>query len=89
MANLRNTAFRAGLETLYFSGAHRVLSTFCGGVGLIFTLHHVRPARKDRFQPNRLLEITPQFLGGTIARLRKRGIDLIGMDELQIGRAHV
>lgn len=82
MANLRNTAFRAGLETLYFSGAHRVLSSFCGGVGLIFTLHHVRPARKDRFQPNRLLEITPRFLEGTIERLRKRGIDLIGMDEV-------
>jgi peptidoglycan/xylan/chitin deacetylase (PgdA/CDA1 family) len=82
MANLRNSIFRAGLETLYFSGAHRVLSTFYGGVGLIFTLHHVRPARKDRFQPNRLLEITPQFLEGTIERLRKRDVDLVSMDEL-------
>jgi len=81
MASLRNTVFRAGLETLYFSGAHRVLSTLCGGVGLVFTLHHVRPARKDRFQPNRLLEVTPHFLEGTILRLRKRGIDLVGMDE--------
>src|SRR5262249_29247040 len=82
MANLRNTVFRAGLESLYFTGAHRVLSPLYGGVGLIFTLHHVRPARKGRFQPNRLLEITPQFLEGTIERLRKRGVDLVSMDEL-------
>jgi peptidoglycan/xylan/chitin deacetylase (PgdA/CDA1 family) len=82
MSNLRNTVFRAGLESLYFSGVHRVLSPIYGGVGLIFTLHHVRPARKDRFQPNRLLEITPQFLEGTIKRLRRRGVDLVSMNGL-------
>jgi peptidoglycan/xylan/chitin deacetylase (PgdA/CDA1 family) len=82
MPNLRNAAFRAGLETLYFTGAHRVLSPLWGGVGLIFTLHHVRPARKGRFQPNRLLEVTPEFLEGTILRLKKRGVDLVGMNEL-------
>jgi peptidoglycan/xylan/chitin deacetylase (PgdA/CDA1 family) len=82
MANFRNAVFRAGLETLYFSGAHRVLAPLLGGVGLILTLHHVRPARRGRFQPNRLLEITPEFLEGTILRLRQRGIDLVGMDEV-------
>jgi peptidoglycan/xylan/chitin deacetylase (PgdA/CDA1 family) len=82
MANLRNTVFRAGLETLYFSGAHRVLRPLLGGVGMILTLHHVRPRRKARFQPNRLLEITPQFLEGAIKRLRRRGVDLVSMDEL-------
>ena len=82
MANLRNSVFRAGLETLYFSGAHRALAPFCGGVGLIFTLHHVRPARKDSFQPNRLLEITPQFLEGAIERLRARGVELVTMNEV-------
>ena len=82
MPNLRNAVFRTGLETLYFSGAHRALAPLTGGVGLIFTLHHVRPAKKGRFQPNRLLEVTPEFLGKTIERLRKRGIDLIGMNEL-------
>jgi peptidoglycan/xylan/chitin deacetylase (PgdA/CDA1 family) len=82
MANLRNTVFRAGLETLYFSGAHRFLAPVYGGVGLIFTLHHVRPARKGSFQPNKLLEVTPQFLEGTIRRLRKRGVDLVSMDEV-------
>lgn len=82
MPNLRNAAFRAGLETLYFSGAHRALSPLCSGVGLILTLHHVRPARRDRFQPNRLLEVTPEFLEGAIVRLRKRGVDLVSMDEV-------
>ncbi len=82
MANLRNSVFRAGLETLYFSGAHRALAPLCGGVGLIFTLHHVRPARKESFQPNRLLEITPQFLESVIERLRARGVELVSMNEV-------
>jgi len=82
MPNLRNAAFRAGLETLYFTGAHRMLKSLYGGVGVIFTLHHVRPRRKDRFQPNRLLEITPKFLEGVILRLKRRRVDLVSMDEL-------
>ena len=53
---------RAGLETLYFSGAHMLLKPLFGGVGVILTLHHVRPPRLDGFQPNRLLEIEPAFL---------------------------
>ena len=41
-----------------------------GGVGAILTLHHVRPARSDRFQPNQLLEVTPKFLERLIAAAR-------------------
>ena len=39
-----------------------LLRPLLGGVGAILTLHHVRPARPDRFQPNRLLEVTPEVL---------------------------
>jgi peptidoglycan/xylan/chitin deacetylase (PgdA/CDA1 family) len=79
---LRNAVFRTALETLYFSGAHVLLRPLLGGVGSILTLHHVRPARPDRFQPNRLLEITPKFFERVIRRLRRSGVDLVSLDEL-------
>jgi peptidoglycan/xylan/chitin deacetylase (PgdA/CDA1 family) len=82
MPDLRNAVFRTGLEALYFSGAHRVLRPLYGGVGAIFTLHHVRPQPRDRFQPNRLLEIEPHFLESVIVRLRRRGVDIVSLDEL-------
>jgi hypothetical protein len=62
MASLKQTIIRGGLESLYFSGAHWALKPFVGGIGVILTLHHVRPPRPDRFQPNRILEVTPRFL---------------------------
>jgi hypothetical protein len=49
------------MEALYFSGAHVLLRPWLGGVGAVMTLHHVRPPRRDAFQPNRLLEVNPDF----------------------------
>ena len=82
MAGLRQTIIRGGLESLYFSGAHAALKPFVGGVGVILTLHHVRPPRPGRFQPNRLLEITPRFLTRVVALLRRSGLDLVSLDEM-------
>ena len=82
MAGLRQTIIRGGLESLYFSGAHIVLRPFVGGVGAILTLHHVRPQRPDRFQPNRLLEVTPRFLTRVVKTLRRSRIDLVSLDEM-------
>ena len=81
MANLRKAAVRAGFGALYFSGAHRVLKPVTGGVGVVFTLHHVRPSRRGAYQPNRLLEVEPEFLEGVVNRLNARGIDLVSLDE--------
>jgi len=82
MPNLRQSAIRGGLDVLYLTGAHRMLKPLYGGVGIIFTLHHVRPQRTGHFQPNRFLEITPNFFEGAILHLKRRGIDLISMDEV-------
>ena len=82
MAGLRQTLIRGGLESLYFSGAHFALKPLFGGVGVILTLHHVRPPRRDRFQPNRLLEITPRFLSRVVQLLRRSGLDLVSLDEM-------
>jgi peptidoglycan/xylan/chitin deacetylase (PgdA/CDA1 family) len=81
MAGLREQIIRAGFEALYFSGAHTLLRHFVGGVGAILTLHHVRPARVDEFQPNGILEITPEFLEHLIVALRASDIDFVSLDE--------
>jgi peptidoglycan/xylan/chitin deacetylase (PgdA/CDA1 family) len=82
LPDLKKAMIRGGLETLYFSAAHLALRPFLGGVGVILTLHHVRPPRLDRFQPNRLLEVTPAFLEDVVRELRRMRIDLVGLDEM-------
>jgi peptidoglycan/xylan/chitin deacetylase (PgdA/CDA1 family) len=82
VAGLRQTIIRGGLESLYFSGAHVALKPFVAGVGAILTLHHVRPPRPDRFQPNRLLEVTPRFLRRVVKYLRRSRLDLVSLDEM-------
>jgi peptidoglycan/xylan/chitin deacetylase (PgdA/CDA1 family) len=82
VSDLKNTIIRTGMEALYFSGAHALLRPLIGGVGMIMTLHHVRPPRPDRFQPNRLLEVSPRFLEKLARRLRRSRLDLISLDEM-------
>jgi peptidoglycan/xylan/chitin deacetylase (PgdA/CDA1 family) len=79
---VKSTIIRSGFDTLYFSGAHLLLRPFFEGVGAIMMLHHVRPPRPDAFQPNRLLEVSPEFLSQTIAWLRGQDIDIVSLDEM-------
>ncbi|MGX1421440.1 peptidoglycan/xylan/chitin deacetylase (PgdA/CDA1 family) [Bradyrhizobium elkanii] len=81
MKQLRNTVIRAGMEALYFSGAHILLRPIFAGVGAIFMLHHVRPRRGDAFQPNHHLEVTPDFLRAMLTHLRALDVDVISIDE--------
>src|SRR6266571_4787555 len=81
MKMLRNTVVRAGLEALYFSGAHHLLRPIFAGVGAIFMLHHVRPSRDGEFQPNHHLEVEPEFLRAMLAHLRTLDVDIVSMDE--------
>jgi len=82
VAGHRNPMFKLALETLYFSGAHIALRPLLGGAGVILTLHHVRPPRPDRFQPNRLLEVTPRYFERVVERLRASSVDLVSLDEV-------
>jgi peptidoglycan/xylan/chitin deacetylase (PgdA/CDA1 family) len=84
MKQLRSNVIRAGLEALYFTGAHHLFRPIFSGVGSIFMLHHVRPSRDTPFQPNGHLEVTPDFLRAILAHLRARGIDILTMDELHL-----
>jgi peptidoglycan/xylan/chitin deacetylase (PgdA/CDA1 family) len=82
VAGLRQTIIRGGLESLFFTGAHYALKPFVGGIGVILTFHHVRPPRTERFQPNRLLEITPRFLTRMVKLLRRSRVDVVSLDEM-------
>lgn len=80
--SLRQAAIRVVLNMLYVSGAYRLARKRWEGVGLVLTLHHVRPARGDPFQPNRSLEVTPEFLDLTITGLRQQGVEFVSLDEV-------
>jgi peptidoglycan/xylan/chitin deacetylase (PgdA/CDA1 family) len=82
MKQFRNNVIRAGLEALYFTGAHHLLRPIFAGAGAIFMLHHVRPRREAEFRPNGHLEVAPDFLRAMLAHLRSRGVDIIPMDEV-------
>ena len=82
MKQFRNNVIRAGLEALYFTGAHHLMRPLFAGVGAIFMLHHVRPRGDADFQPNHHLEVTPEFLRLMLAHLRSHGIDIVTMDEV-------
>ncbi|MBX3515039.1 MAG: polysaccharide deacetylase family protein [Xanthobacteraceae bacterium] len=79
--NLRTAGIRMGLEALYFSGAFKLLGPLSSGIGAVFTMHHVRPARNDAFQPNALLEIDPEFLETLIEYLRYKKVDIVSLAE--------
>jgi peptidoglycan/xylan/chitin deacetylase (PgdA/CDA1 family) len=82
VSGLNQSIIRGGLESLYFSGAHVALRPLIGSVGAILALRHVRPSRPERFQPNRALEVTPQFFARMVRRLRQSRLDLISLDEM-------
>lgn len=79
---MRKAIIRTGLELLYFTGSHVLLRPYVGGIGMILTLHHVRPPRRDAFQPNRLLEVTPTFLEAAIEAIREAGVEFVSLDEM-------
>lgn len=58
-----------------------MLAPLTQGCGAVFMMHNVRPARTDAFQPNRHLEITPEFLRVAVERIRANGYEIISIDE--------
>lgn len=70
-----------GFAAIAATRADHWLAPFARGLGVILTLHHVRPWRERGFAPNRLLEITPDFLDRTIVMLRDTGFDIVSLDD--------
>ena len=78
---MKTAMMKAAMSGLYHTGAHRLLAPYTQGVGVIFTLHHVRPEldRPDDFAPNRILEVTPDFLDAVLDQVQEAGLDVVSL----------
>jgi hypothetical protein len=73
---------RQALLALHASGAHRVAPDALRGMGAIFMLHRVREPDADTgFAPNRILEVTPDFLDAAIRQVQASGYVCLSLDE--------
>jgi len=81
MAGMKTTMVKAVMSGLYHSGAHRLIAPYTQGAGMIFTLHSVKPYRDKAFAPNRILEVTPDFLSGVLDQVEESGLDVVSLHE--------
>ncbi len=79
---LKHRAISAGFTGIAALGADRWLAPIARGRGVILMFHHVRPPRDDPFQPNALLEITPDFLDRVLTLAARHGYEFVGLDEV-------
>ncbi|MCO5092869.1 polysaccharide deacetylase family protein [Bosea sp. (in: a-proteobacteria)] len=77
----RHRAIAAAFQVMAATGADRWSRGFAQGRGAILTLHHVRSAAPRGFNPNALLEVTPDFLDRALRLIRDEGYDIITLDE--------
>lgn len=78
---LKHAAISGGLDAALLLKSLGAMPA-AAGLGAIFTLHHVRPYRPLPFEPNRHLEISPEFLDGAIRELKAEGRIFVPLDEL-------
>jgi peptidoglycan/xylan/chitin deacetylase (PgdA/CDA1 family) len=80
----KTTILKTAFETIYRSGAARLMAPAWGGCGIIFCLHHVTPGGglQQGFAPNTHLEITPEFLDELIRLVKAKGYDLISIADI-------
>ena len=76
MRGTKDSAVKAMLDGLYWSGVYHLMAPRTRGLGVIFMLHRVRRApEKGAFAPNAGLEVTPEFLDSTLHLMKRRGIE--------------
>ncbi len=79
--SLRYNILRAGFEALALSRLPRLIRAGSSCRGVIFTLHRVLPDAPAAFSPNAILQIRPAFLEQVIEGVRRRGFDIVSLDE--------
>jgi len=89
----RHAVFAAALDAIGKTGLGSLLAPLTRGIGVILTLHRVTSTPKLGFAPNRILEITPEFLEAAILSLKSLGYELVTLTEavarLRTGRGRV
>lgn len=79
---MRDKIIGAGFSLFRASRFDRLIAPVTRGLGAILMFHHVRPRRPGPagFHPNRLLEITPEFLDEVVTALGRAGFDIVDLD---------
>ena len=78
MGEAKDKIISAGFTMFRLTGLHHLAAPWTRGCGAILMFHHVRPwVERDGFTPNRLLEITPDFLDAVLTRVRELGFDIV------------
>jgi peptidoglycan/xylan/chitin deacetylase (PgdA/CDA1 family) len=81
MSRRTTKILKAVLSTLHYSGADSMIAPFTRGIGAIFMLHHISPDKPGRFEPNRILKVSPDFLELVIRQVRASGFEIVSLDE--------
>ena len=80
---LKQALIGAGFAAFRASRLHKALRVATRGQGAILTLHRVLPFKDPTpgYAPNRLLEITPEFLEFALGLLRAQGFEIVTLEE--------
>lgn len=78
---MKYQAIGLAFELLALSGMPQLWRRLSRARGVIFTLHRVLPEPPADFSPNAILQVTPDFLDAAIVETRRRGFDIVSMDE--------
>ena len=81
---LKHRVSGAGFAAFRATGLHRLASLATRGRGVILALHRVRPFRPETpgYAPNRLLEITPEFLEQALGVVERAGFEFARLTEV-------
>lgn len=80
-ARFKSASMRMTISALDRLGLFHLLSPQWQGVGVILTLHHVSPEPPAAFSPNRILTVSPGFLGSVIRLARDMGNEIVSLTE--------
>lgn len=78
---LRHRVFAAAFDAMHVTRLPVLARPWTRGLGVILTLHHVRPFAPRAFAPNRLLEITPDYLDTALRTVAAAGYDIVSLAE--------
>jgi peptidoglycan/xylan/chitin deacetylase (PgdA/CDA1 family) len=79
----RQAVIKSGLRMIDILKLSKLLPDY-GGRGVIFTLHHVRPAQNGAFRPNAHLSVTPEFLDKAITEAKRAGLTPVHLADLAV-----
>lgn len=82
MSRRSTQLLKTALSAMYYTGADGLLSPLVKGAGAILMLHQVLPTKTEGFAPNRILQVTPEFLDQTIRQVIEAGFEILSIDEL-------